>query len=246
MTLSQVVVPATPMLRRVPDDDQTASGSEPPAPAGGGPPPSRSAKTEPLARLALALAVAAVVLPPGAAAIAALVAAAKARRRIAASAVPVRGRGVVIAAMVLSVLAVVGWITVLAVVIADRATDDAGVDYSELEAGDCIQVPEGDDIGALERLPCDEPHDAEVFGVLVHPAEPNAPYPGSDALVAYAGESCLGQIFTDYMGVARDKSQLKHFEIVPQQSAWDDGRRQLVCAVDADAPLTGSVRGSAR
>ncbi len=223
------------MLHRVPDDDETASGS-----------PDRAAKTEPLARLALALAVAAVVLPPGAAAIAALAAAAKAGRRIAASPAPVAGRGAVIAARVLSVLAVLGWVTVLVVVIADRSDDDAGVDYSELVAGDCIEVPVGDDIGALERLPCEEPHDAEVFAVVVHPDAPDTPYPGSDALVAYAGESCLGQIFTDYVGVTRDQSQLKHFEIVPQQSAWDDGRRQLVCAVDADAPLTGSIRGSAR
>ena len=234
------------MLRRVPDDDETASGSEPPLPDTPAPKPARAAKTEPLARLALALAVAAVLLPPGAAAIAALAAAAKARRRIAASPVPLAGKGAVAAARVLSVLAVVGWVAVLAVVIPGLSDDDAGVDYSDLAAGDCIEVPEGDDIGALERLPCEEPHDAEVFAIIVHPAEPGTAYPGSDALVAVAGEACLGQIFTDYVGVSRDKSQLKHFEIVPQQSAWDDGRRQLVCAVDADAPLTGSIRGSGR
>lgn len=230
----------------MPDDDEIASGSEPPAPAGGKAKRERPAKTEPLARLALALSVAAVVLPPGAAAIAALAAASKAGRRIAASPVPVAGRGAVVVARVLSVLAVVGWIAVLAVVIPGLSDDDAGVDYSDLAAGDCIEVPEGDDIGALDRIPCEEAHDAEVFAVAVHPAGPADPYPGSDALVAYAGESCLGQIFTDYVGVSRDKSQLKHFEIVPQQSAWDDGRRQLVCAVDADAPLTGSIRGTAR
>jgi len=217
-------------------EDERGSGSDGPAPAG----------TEPLARQALGLAVAAVVLPPGAAAIAALAAAARAKHRIETSPTPVAGQRAVTAARVLSVLALVGWIAVLAVVIVGRATDDAGVDYSELMPGDCMEVPEGDDIRAVPRLPCEEPHQAEVFGVVSHPAEPAAPYPGSDALVAFAGEACLGQVFTDYVGVTRDKSQLKHFELVPKQSAWDDGRRQLVCGVDADAPLTGSVRGSGR
>lgn len=234
------------MLRQVPDDDQTAPGSELRAPVPAGPPAARAARTEPLARLALALAVAAVVLPPGAAAIAALAAAAKARRRISASPTPVGGRRAVTVARALSLLALAGWITVLAVVVVGLETDDSGVDYSELQAGDCIEVPEGDDIGALQRRPCEEPHDAEVFGIVSSPAEEGAPYPGSDALVAYAGESCLGNVFTDYVGVTRDTSQLEHFEIVPQKSAWDDGRRRLVCAVDSDAPLTASVRGSGR
>lgn len=217
-------------------DDESGPGSEGSAPAA----------TEPLARVALGLAVAAVVLPPGAAAIAALAAAARAKDRIATSPTPVAGQGAVTAARVLSVLALVGWIAVLAVVIVGRATDDAGVDYSELASGDCIEVPDGDDIRAVPRVSCEEPHEAEVFGLATHPAEPGAPYPGSEALVAFAGEACLGQVFTDYVGVSRDKSQLKHFELVPKQSAWDDGRRQLVCAVDADTPLTGSVRGTAR
>lgn len=198
-----------------------------------------------MARLALVLALAAVVIPPGALAMAALAAAAKAGRRIRSSAAPVAGLRAVALARVLAVLAVFGWATALALIV-PRLGDDEGVDYSELRVGDCIDVPEGDDIGAIERLPCTDPHEAEVFAVLSHPAEGAAPYPGSDALVAFAGEACLGQIFTDYVGAPRDRSQLRHFEIVPRQSAWDDGRRQLVCAVDADGPLVGSIRGSGR
>jgi len=207
--------------------------------------PRRRAKTEPLARLALVLAVAAVLIPPGTVAIAALAAAAKASRRIRSSPMPERGLRAVALARVLAVLAVFGWVAFLVVVLPGLG-DDEGVDYSELRVGDCIDVPESDDIEALDLVPCSEPHDAEVFGVLSHPAEAGAPYPGSGALVAFAGEACLGRVFTDYVGVPRDRSQLNHLEIVPQQSAWDDGRRQLVCAVDADAPLVGSVRGSGR
>ena len=196
-----------------------------------------------MARLALALAVAAVLLPPGAAAIAALAAAARARRRIAVSPTPMGGLQAANLARALAVLAVVGWVVALAVIVPGLDTGDGRVDYTELGVGDCIDVPEGDDIGALERLPCADPHDAEVFAVLSHPADEAAPYPGADALVAFAGEACLGQVFTEYVGVSRDQSRLKHFEIVPQESAWDDGRRQLVCAVDDDVPLVGSVRG---
>jgi hypothetical protein len=238
-------VVATLCFPAVADDDPPASTQQrlarTPSPRGGG----RRARAEPLARLALVLAVAALVLPPGACAIAALAAAGRASRRIRSSPTPLGGLRAVALARVLAVLAVLGWVAALAVILPGLGRGER-VDYSDLRVGDCVDVPEGDDVGALRRVPCTGPHDAEVFGVLTHPAEIGAPYPGSDGLIAFAGEACLGQVFTEYVGVPRDASQLKHFEIVPRQSAWDDGHRELVCAVDADGPLTGSVRGSGR
>ena len=77
---------------------------------------------------------------------------------------------------------------------------------------------------------------------------PGETFPGADALLAYAADVCLGQPFTDYVGIPRGQSQLTEFEIVPEAEAWAEGRRGLVCAVDnADrSPLTASVKGSAR
>jgi hypothetical protein len=66
--------------------------------------------------------------------------------------------------------------------------------------------------------------------------------------VQFAADACLGQPLTDYLGVPLEQSTLKDFEIVPQQSAWEDGRRVLVCGLDTggQGEITGSVKGTRR
>jgi len=125
---------------------------------------------------------------------------------------------------------------------------DAGVDYSRLKVGDCIETPPGSEVKGVKRQPCAGPHDAEVYKIIAHDAPPGAPYPGTPALLDVASRSCLGQAFTDYVGRPRAESSLKNVEIMPKASAWKKGRRQIVCAVDTGggAKLTGSVRGTNR
>lgn len=192
------------------------------------------------AGLAFVLAVASLVLV-GLTAIPALVVAGRAKRRRG------RGGGLVTAARVIAVVSLAAWLTVAGIVVADLARPE-GVDYAELQAGDCIDTPEGTEVRRIRVRACDKPHDAEVFAVISHPAAPGDAFPGANALLEYAANACLGQPFTDYIGVPRGQSQLTEFEIVPEREAWEEGRRGLVCAVDnADrSPLTSSVKGSAR
>ena len=155
--------------------------------------------------------------------------------------------GTITAARVVAVLSLLAWLAVAGVVIADVAQPD-GVDYAKLKAGDCLDTPEGSEVRRLTVRACDEAHDAEVFAVVIHPAAPGDAFPGATALLEYAAGICLGQPFTDYVGIPRGQSQLTEFEIVPESEAWHEGRRGLVCAVDnADrSPLTASVKGSAK
>lgn len=212
-----------------------------PKPSGG---PSGNGPSEPLAKRALLLAVLSIPLT-ALVAIAALLVAGRANRRLAARP-GTTGGGMVTAARVIAVLSLLGWLAVAGLVIANLVRPD-GVDYAKLKPGDCIDTPEGTEVRLLKVRSCDEPHDAEVFAVVTHPAAADDPFPGADALLAYAANACLGQPFTDYIGIPRAQSQLTEFEIVPESEAWFDGRRGLVCAVDkADrTPLTSSVRGSA-
>jgi hypothetical protein len=231
----------------------TTSSTPPPPPSAPGKPAKapRAAGTgsggsrESLAATALVLALASLVLL-GIPAIPALVAAGRAKRRIAGRP-GATGGGLVTVARVVAVVALAGWLTVAGIVVANLVRPD-GVDYAKLRAGDCIDTPEGTEVRRLTVRPCDEPHDAEVFALVTHPAAPGDAFPGATALLEFAANACLGQPFTDYVGIARGQSTLTEFEIVPESEAWHEGRRGLVCAVDNPdrSPLTSSVRGSAR
>lgn len=125
---------------------------------------------------------------------------------------------------------------------------DEGIDYSELKVGDCFDSSASNEIRGIEVKPCSEPHNSEIFFLVTHPAGPTDAYPGKDALVQYAADNCLGQPLTDYLGIPLEQSKLKDFEIVPQESAWKDGRRVLVCGLDTggEGDITGSVKGTRR
>ncbi len=125
---------------------------------------------------------------------------------------------------------------------------DKGIDYSELKVGDCFDSSASNEIRGIEVKPCDKPHNSEIFFIVTHPAGPTDAYPGKDALVQYAADNCLGQPLTEYLGIPLEQSKLKDFEIVPQESAWKDGRRVLVCGLDTggQGDITGSVKGTRR
>jgi hypothetical protein len=160
-----------------------------------------------------------------------------------------RRRGAALAglARVVAVLALVGWLVTLGVLGFVRLRDD-GVDYSKLKVGDCFASSESNEVRGVKVEPCSKPHNSEIFFLVTHPAGPADPYPGKDALVQFAADACLGQPLTDYLGAPMEASKLKDFEIVPQQSAWKDGRRVLVCGLDTagQGDITGSVKGTRR
>ncbi|HVF15072.1 MAG TPA: septum formation family protein [Acidimicrobiales bacterium] len=223
-----------------PGGGTAAKPPKPPKTAGTG-----GRATEPLATKALLLAL--LSLPLAAIpAVPALVTARRAKRQMATQPGG-RGSGKVAAAKVIAVVSLLAWLTVAGVFGADQVRPE-GVDYAKLKPGDCIDTPEGTEVRRLKVKACDQPHDAEVFAVLTHPAAEGDAFPGADDLLEYAANECLGQPFTDYVGIPRGQSKLTEFEIVPESEAWHDGRRGLVCAVDnADrSPLTASVKGSAQ
>jgi hypothetical protein len=179
------------------------------------------------------------LLVPVVGAIVGLVVAARARRRDAALS------GV---ARVVCILALVGGLVAGGGLLAYQALRDEGVDYSQLKVGDCFDSSASNEVRGVKVKPCTEPHNSEIFFLVEHPAGPDEPYPGKDALVQFAADSCLGQPLTDYLGIPLEQSTLKDFEIVPQESAWENGRRVLVCGIDTggQGEITGSVRGTRR
>ena len=71
---------------------------------------------------------------------------------------------------------------------------------AELAAGACIDLPgEQGSFTDVQRQPCDQAHDAEVFIVLTHPAPPGEAYPVVSGFDDYIEQECV-PAFESYTG----------------------------------------------
>jgi hypothetical protein len=117
----------------------------------------------------------------------------------------------------------------------------------ELTVGDCFDDPPEDELGVGEivLLPCDQPHDNEVYALVELPAEAGAPYPDEDDLAVESEDACV-EPFADYVGIAYEESTLWLWAIYPDHAGWRKGDRLVICALyDGDFnKLEGSMANS--
>lgn len=128
----------------------------------------------------------------------------------------------------------------------DGGDGDGAMSVFRIRPGDCFDDPPPErQLEQVDVVPCDQPHDNEVFGTVEHPAASGEPFPGREAVVAYAEQACPAP-FADYVGAGYDQSRFTLFPIVPSADTWAEGDRQVICALyDHQAgKLTGSMRGS--
>lgn len=96
------------------------------------------------------------------------------------------------------------------------------------------------------RLPCDEPHLAQIFARVKYPAEHPSFYPGDDIMEDYALATCY-VYFEPWVGSLYETSDLEIRAITPPRDAFEDqGYRWIQCYVERGdgEPLTDSARGS--
>jgi hypothetical protein len=161
------------------------------------------------------------------------------------------------AAIAVGASAIVLWVLIFA--IGSAADDDLGDDavegerttFLDIAEGDCLNIPGGTDsvqVATAGKVPCEQPHDFEAYAVIVHPAEPDAEFPGEDTVIGFARDECLAR-FEGFVGVTYEASELEVSFVYPQETSWtklDD--REVVCGVITidGSKLTGSMRGTAR
>ena len=114
------------------------------------------------------------------------------------------------------------------------------------QAGDCLRIGDADPTGPLTELTqvdCDEEHELEVFHTFE--LEPDAT--GGEARVAAVAEACLGEAFTDYVGIPADESPLRLLPLPPTSEQLAAGDRTVRCTVRPPdgGTTTGSVRATA-
>ncbi len=130
---------------------------------------------------------------------------------------------------------------------AAEAVDDLGDEsVFSMEVGLCFDDEDetADEVSSVPDVPCEELHDNEVFALIQYSGET---FPGPDAMQAEAVDLCIGE-FESYVGLAYEESELDVYPLVPTQGSWDNGDREIVCALYALdlSQLTGSMKGAAR
>jgi hypothetical protein len=128
-----------------------------------------------------------------------------------------RGRGLAIAALVISTV----WIAAITSVIAyGISAQGKSVRATDLRIGDCVKDAYDDELPTwVKRVRCDRPHYGEVFAVLAQP----------DASAADCGSK-----FFDY---APNSPEGPVFRI-----AWANGDRSIVCVAISKHERWSSVR----
>ena len=160
---------------------------------------------------------------------------------------------------VLALLIVAGivWTVVSAV---DRHPDrdasgviiEAGsLSVAELRVGDCFQQDPDPTVVMvaqfIQAVPCDQPHDAEVYAENELGVPEGAPYPGQEQVFEDADELCVAD-FEQFIGTPAATSALGIYRFIPSEATWPEGDRRVVCAVydPSGAALTGSLEGTRR
>jgi hypothetical protein len=138
---------------------------------------------------------------------------------------------------------------VLAVLAALTLTACQSLAGATADVGDCVQVSDlGEEIQSLPIVPCDEPHEAEVYAVF--DLDSDGAY-NEDALAVEIDDECLSR-FEDFVGTSYDESVLDVYLIYPLEEGWATGDREVTCAVlQPDATggveeVTGTLKGANR
>ena len=121
-----------------------------------------------------------------------------------------------------------------------QVTKSGALGVFSLQSGQCFNDPgQGADVASVTAIPCSQSHDAQVIGTGTL-TESSADDPGiSDD----ANTQCnnFANSAVDQSKVS-DSAQIIYF--TPDDTAWSDGQRTLICAVNTGAAVTYSVMKS--
>lgn len=110
----------------------------------------------------------------------------------------------------------------------------------EAEVGACLDSAGlAGEISELPTIDCAEEHDAEVFHKF---SLPEGDFPGEAAVYEAAQAGCL-EAFEPYVGTDYTESDLWITYLTPLEGSWSIDR-DVVCILQSDDPVTGSMKGT--
>lgn len=126
---------------------------------------------------------------------------------------------------------------------------DEDADVFSLAVGDCTNdgdeaaSAESEEVSTVSVVPCDEPHDNEVYASHLLPGDD---YPGEDAVMQSADELCL-DAFAGFIGTAYEESVYGYWPMYPTEASWAQDDREVLClAYHGELEqVTGTLEGIA-
>ena len=124
-----------------------------------------------------------------------------------------------------------------------QVTESANIDIFSLKVGDCKMESPSGLIQDADVVPCAEPHDEEVYHEITMD---DGEY--SEDAINTASEECIGNAYTQFVGVSYDQSTLEVYPITPTKDTWEqlDDRLVQCVIVDPAGQVEGSLKGAAR
>lgn len=124
-----------------------------------------------------------------------------------------------------------------------QVTRSSSIGIFNLKLGDCKMSDSGTTVSDTDVVPCDKPHDEEVFYEF---KLPDGEY--DSAAIDKEVEKCAGDAFTTFIGIAYDDSTLDVAYMTPTKDTWEEMNDRLVQCIVSDpaGQTTGSLKGSAR
>ncbi len=124
-----------------------------------------------------------------------------------------------------------------------QVTESANIDIFALKVGDCKMESPSGLIQDADVVPCAEPHDEEVYHEITMD---DGEY--SEDAINTASEECIGDAYTQFVGVSYDQSTLEVYPITPTKDTWEqlDDRLVQCVIVDPAGQVEGSLQGAAR
>ncbi len=160
-----------------------------------------------------------------------------------------RGKGMAITGIVLGVVWIAAYVAiVIAAILDDVERDPSGeitaagtVAIDNLAVGDCVESVDNEGSHmSVDVVPCDEPHDNEVFARFDVPGDA---WPGEEAVEADAEAGCWDALL-EYAPTAYDDPDVTLFHFYPTALSWADGDREIICLTEyLDGPRVGSIEG---
>jgi hypothetical protein len=129
-------------------------------------------------------------------------------------------------------------------------TATAGAEIPDLAVGDCIDTAATSGQTTLYRIPvvpCTTAHGGEIYAETTasDSLAGDRSTPTQQALWDAADAYCYPQ-FAKFVGLRWAKSELLYWPIAPSEESWAEGDRRILCVIESESPVTGSLAGAER